>query len=157
MNTWMSGATSLALTVAVAITTIGVPMGAEAKRLGAGKSQGVQRQMPARTAPDAVPAKPATAPTASPAAPATAGAAAAAAAPAKRSWMGPLAGLAAGLGLAALFSHLGMGAGLANFVMLALLAVAGFFLVRFLMARFGGGARGPAWQQQQPVLPPDQA
>jgi predicted lipid-binding transport protein (Tim44 family) len=143
MKHWMSAATSLALTLAVAITTVATPLDAHAKRLGGGKSQGVQRQMPARTAPDAVPAKPATPPAASPAAPATAGAAAAAAAPAKRSWMGPLAGLAAGLGLAALFSHLGMGAGLANFVMLALVVVAGFLLVRFLMARFGNRANGP--------------
>jgi predicted lipid-binding transport protein (Tim44 family) len=29
-------------------------------------------------------------------------------------WMGPLAGLAAGIGLAALFSHLGMGEGMAT-------------------------------------------
>ena len=141
MKTWMRGATTLALTLAVAITTIGIPAPVEAKRLGSGKSQGMQRDMPARTAPDAPAGKPAqTPPAASPAAPATAGAAAAAAAPGKRSWMGPLAGLAAGLGLAALFSHLGMGEGLANFVMLALVVVAGFLLVRFLMARFGGGA-----------------
>jgi predicted lipid-binding transport protein (Tim44 family) len=58
----------------------------------------------------------------------------------KRSWMGPIAGLAAGLGLAALFSHLGMGEGLANFVMIALLAMAAFFVIRLLMRRFGGQA-----------------
>jgi predicted lipid-binding transport protein (Tim44 family) len=150
MKTWMRGSLSLALTMAVALTSIGMPGLAEAKRLGSGKSQGMQREMPARTAPDAPAGKPAqTPPAASPAAPATAGAAAAAA-PAKRSWMGPLAGLAAGLGLAALFSHFGMGEGLANFVMLALVVVAGFLLVRFLMARFGAGAnRGPAFAGAQ--------
>ncbi len=136
MKNWTSAALGLALTAALALTAVGTPSVAEAKRLGSGKSQGMQRDMPARTAPDAAPAKPA-APAATPGTPAAAGAAAAA--PGKRSWMGPLAGLAAGLGLAALFSHLGMGAGLANFVMIALLAVGAFFLVRFLMARFGRG------------------
>ena len=61
------------------------------------------------------------------------GAAAAGAAPAKRSWMGPIAGLAAGLGLAALMSHLGMGEAFANFLMMALLAVALFFVIRLVM------------------------
>jgi predicted lipid-binding transport protein (Tim44 family) len=55
--------------------------------------------------------------------------------------MGPLAGLAAGLGLAALFSHFGMGAGLANFVMMALLAVVAVVAIRWLMGRFAGGGR----------------
>jgi predicted lipid-binding transport protein (Tim44 family) len=90
--------------------------------------------MPART-PDAVPAKPA-APVAQPTAPATAGAAAAAAAAPRRSWMGPIAGLAAGLGIAALMSHLGLGAEFGNLIMMVLLAVAAFALIRFLMRRF---------------------
>jgi hypothetical protein len=38
--------------------------------------------------------------------------------------MGPLAGLAAGLGLAALASHFGFGEGLANFMMIGLLLMA---------------------------------
>jgi predicted lipid-binding transport protein (Tim44 family) len=109
-----------------------LPASAEAKRIGGGVSSGMKRDMPART-PDATPAKPAQA---APAAPATAGAAPAAAAP-KRSWMGPLAGLAAGLGLAALMSHLGMGAEFANFIMMALLAVVAFVAIRFLLRRFG--------------------
>jgi predicted lipid-binding transport protein (Tim44 family) len=144
MKTWMSTAMSLALTATLAVASLGLPQQAEAKRLGGGKSQGMQRDMPARTAPDAAPARPAQpAPAATPGTPAQAGAPAAA--PGKRSWLGPIAGLAAGLGIAALFSHLGMGAGLANFVMIALLAVGGFLLVRFLMARFGSGAaRSPA-------------
>jgi predicted lipid-binding transport protein (Tim44 family) len=110
------------------------PTLSEAKRLGGGKSSGMQRDMPARTSPDAPPAKPATPQQAAPTTPATAGAAPAAAP--KRSWMGPLAGLAAGLGLAALFSHFGMGEGMGSFLMIALLAVAGFFVVRLLMRRF---------------------
>ena len=49
--------------------------------------------------------------------------------------MGPIAGLATGLGLAALFSHLGMGEEMANILMLALLAMAAFMLFRFFMHR----------------------
>jgi predicted lipid-binding transport protein (Tim44 family) len=142
------GLMSLTLGAAVIFTGL-VPLDAEAKRLGGNRSQGMQRDMPARTAPDAPPARPAQpAQGANPAAPAQSAApaaAGAAAAAGKRSWMGPIAGLAAGLGIAALFSSLGLGAELANFVMLALLGVALFFLVRFVMARMAGGQRnGPA-------------
>ena len=138
MKNWLIG------TLVVALVSATVPSVSEAKRLGGGKSTGMQRDMPARTAPDAAPGKPAApaqqaAPTT---APATAGAAPAAAP--KRSWMGPLAGLAAGLGIAALMSHLGMGEAFGNFLMMALLGVAAVALVMFLMRRFGPGARTPA-------------
>ncbi|RZL11052.1 MAG: Tim44 domain-containing protein [Rubrivivax sp.] len=114
---------------------------AEAKRLGGGRPAGMQRQMP--------PKQPAQQPQQQPgqqnnaAAPvngaaATGGAAAAAG---KRSWMGPIAGLAAGLGIAALMSHLGMGEAFGNFLTMALLAIAAVFVIRFLMRRFGGGAQ----------------
>lgn len=116
---------------------------ADAKRLGAGKSTGMQREMPARTAPDAAPGKPAA--PAQQAAPATApNAAAAPAAAPKRNWLGPLAGLAAGLGLAALMSHLGMGEAFANFLLLALLAVAAIFLVRMFLRRKAAPQPQPA-------------
>jgi predicted lipid-binding transport protein (Tim44 family) len=142
MKAWLS---LLALAVGVGLTTL--PFDADAKRLGGGKSQGMQRTVPdkpaqntatppTQAAPNAAPGTPAAA-----AAPAAAGTAAAAAA-SKRSWLGPIAGLAAGLGLAALFSSMGLGAELANFVMLALLAVAAFFLIRFLIARFAGNGAG---------------
>jgi predicted lipid-binding transport protein (Tim44 family) len=143
MKTWLIGA------LALAVFTTSLPFEAEAKRLGGSKSSGMQRDMPARTAPDATPPKPATPAQGQQAAPNNAAAAAAGAAPAaaaKRSWLGPIAGLAAGLGLVALMSHLGMGEAFANFLMLALLAVAVVALVVFLMRRFGGGnmARQPA-------------
>jgi predicted lipid-binding transport protein (Tim44 family) len=139
MKTWLVGV------IVVAVAALTVPSWSEAKRLGAGKSSGMQRDMPARTSPDATPAKPATPSQAAP----TAGTAAAAApaAAAKRSWMGPIAGLAAGLGLAALMSHLGMGEGFANFLMIALLAVAAFFVIRLLMRRFGPQPMRPAATQ----------
>ena len=44
-------------------------------------------------------------------------------------------GLAAGLGIAALLSHFGMGAGVANFLMIALLAVAAVFVFKLLFRR----------------------
>jgi predicted lipid-binding transport protein (Tim44 family) len=128
---------TLAMAIGLAFTL--APIDAEAKRLGGGKSSGMQRSAPDKPA-QSTPATPNN--NAASPAPATAGAAAAAP---KRSWMGPIAGLAAGLGLAALFSHLGLGEGLANFVMLALLAVAAFFVIRLLMRRFaGGGTQRPS-------------
>ncbi len=127
MKTPWLAALVISLAVGLAPTLV------EAKRLGGGKSSGMQRDMPARTAPDAPPAKPAA--PAQQAAPATAGAAAGAAATPKRSWMGPLAGLAAGLGLAALFSHLGMGEAMGSFLLMLLLAVAAFFIIRMVMRR----------------------
>jgi predicted lipid-binding transport protein (Tim44 family) len=165
----------VALSVAVAAVSLGLAPGdADAKRLGGGKPAGMQRQAPPPSStPTNTPPSTANAPAAAAApAAATTGAAAAAAAP-KRNWMGPLAGLAAGLGIAALFSHLGMGEGLANFMMLALMAVAAFFVIRFLLARFGGGAAkragGPqlagaaasaggaagGWQAQRQMPQPD--
>jgi predicted lipid-binding transport protein (Tim44 family) len=142
MNTrWFVAA--LATVVAVGMS----PDFSEAKRLGSGKNSGMQRQAPAQAAPQTppsqAPATPAAAPTAGkPAVPATA--AAAAAAPAKRSWLGPIAGLAAGLGLAALFSSMGLGEELASFMMLLLLGVVAFFAIRFIMSRMRGGAAKPA-------------
>ncbi len=131
---------TLILALGLAVGAIGLaPADAEAKRLGGGGSSGMKREMPARSAPDAAPGKPA-----APAATPNAAGAAPAAAP-KRSWMGPIAGLAAGLGLAALMSHMGLGEEFGNILMMALLAVAAVFLVRFLMRRFGPVAqRGAA-------------
>ena len=125
------------LSMLAVVMTLGlgaVHFDAEAKRMGGGKSLGMQRQAtPPSKAPDATP-------NAAPAAGATG--AAAAAAP-KRNWMGPVAGLAAGLGLAALASHLGFGEELANMLMIGLLVMAVLAVVGFLMrkkaAQQGGG------------------
>lgn len=106
---------------------------AEAKRLGGGGSVGMKRNITPNQ--PAVAPKPAT--PAQQAAPAAAGAPAAAAAGAagKRNWLGPIAGLAAGIGLMALLSHFGMGEGVANFLMIALLAMAAFFVFRLLFRK----------------------
>lgn len=141
-KTWIIGTLALALAVTFA------PDSADARRLGGGRSTGMQRNMPARTAPDAAPAKPATpAQQAAPhqaANPAAAAAANPAAAAGKRSWLGPIAGLAAGLGLAALMSHLGLGEAFANFLLLGLLVVAAIALIAFLRRRMAGPALATA-------------
>jgi predicted lipid-binding transport protein (Tim44 family) len=101
------------------------PFDAEARRLGGGKPVGTQRQ--------AMPDKPATAPTAAPAqqaAPA-AGAAAAAAKPGMGRWLAPLAGLAAGLGLAYL-----LGDQLGSVVTALLFGVLAIAVVMMLMRLF---------------------
>ncbi|MFH2135044.1 MAG: Tim44-like domain-containing protein [Pseudomonadota bacterium] len=94
---------------------------AEAKRLGGGLNLGKQRTMSA-------PQKQATP------APSQASPNQAAGTPAKQGnkWMGPLAGIAAGLGLAALFSHFGIGEGLGSLLMILLLAGGAFFLFSML-------------------------
>jgi len=155
MKAWWIGV------VAVALVAAGLPDTSEARRFGGGSSSGMQRSMPERTAPQ--PASPAQRPAQQPgtpaqqpgaAAPAAAGAAAAGAA--GRSWMGPLAGLAAGLGIAALLSHMGLGGAFAEFLMLALLLVGGFFLIRFIMRRMGSpapAAQGAGLQRSSTPMP----
>lgn len=105
--------------------TLNVSDAEAAKRLGGGSSSGMQRQSVApNKASNATPAQnqaaaPAAAPQAQP----------------KRSWMGPLAGLAAGLGLAALASHFGFGEGLANMMMIGLLVMAVIAAIGFFMRK----------------------
>lgn len=150
---------TLALFAVVLTLGLTAGMDAEAKRLGGGKSAGMQRQSvtapPANTAPGA-PSQ------AAPAAGATAAAAAPAAA-AKRSWMGPLAGIAAGLGIAALASHFGFGEALANMLTIALLAMAVMLVIGFVlrkraaaqagaMAGAGAPVAGNVFRQQEPVM-----
>ncbi|NJA88318.1 Tim44 domain-containing protein [Rhodocyclus tenuis] len=114
----------------LAVMSLALTVGeAEAKRLGGGKSVGMQREAVTQRAPTPEPTRNAVAPT-----PAPTPVGAAAAAP-KRNWLGPIAGLAAGLGLAALASHFGFGEELANALMIALLVFAAFALFRFFTRR----------------------
>ena len=101
-----------------------------ARRLGGGASSGMQRQSVAPQKPPAATPAPNQA-----AAPAAAPTAAAPQVQPKRSWMGPLAGLAAGLGLAALASHFGFGQELASMLMIGLLIMAVIAVVGFIMRR----------------------
>lgn len=127
-----------------------------AKRFGGGKSSGMQRDTVTQRA--ATPTTP-TSPnqTAAPMQQPGAAAAAGQAAQPKRSWMGPVAGLAAGLGLAALASHFGFGEELASMLMigllvLAVLMVVGFFLRKKAAAQqpalAGAGAGGMQYSGQ---------
>lgn len=112
----------------------GVIPEADARRLGGGSSFGMQRQAtpPAPRQPAAAPQQNLNRP-AQGQQPAAAGG---------RSWMGPVAGLAAGLGLAALFSHLGLGEELGSLLLIALLAFAAFMLFRMFTRRAAGAAQG---------------
>jgi predicted lipid-binding transport protein (Tim44 family) len=137
----------------IAIALFAVVMGAglmvqdaeAAKRLGGGKSTGVSRDSTVMKR-EAIPAKPAAAPSAAAPASAAAAAPAAASQSGMSRWMGPLAGLAAGIGLAALFSHLGMGEGMANMMMMLLLGAAVFFAVRWFLKKRQPAAAQPAMQ-----------
>ena len=142
-------ALGLAILLAVALPA----HDAEAKRLGGG---GMRRSLPTQPAPRPIPPQ---AP--QQAAPAKQAGTTPAAAPApapRRSWLGPVAGLAAGLGLAALASHFGFGAGLANLMTLLLLGVLAVVVVRFLMRRFAAPrpqmatANSGSLQTRQPVV-----
>lgn len=131
---------SLGLMALVLALGLGLTVDAEARRLGGAKSAGMKRQavtQPAQTPPAATPGTSQAAPAAGAAAAGTAAAAG------KRSWMGPIAGLAAGLGLAALASHLGFGEAFANMLMIGLIAMAVLMAVSFFMRRQAAG-RAPA-------------
>ena len=136
----------LALVAVLAATTIGLA-DAEAKRLGGGKSFG--KQAPSNTLQrDAAPAAPSAAPggaSAAPAAPRPASPAAAAAPKPGNRWLAPIAGLAAGLGLAALASWMGFGEELASIMMIAIFAVLALVVIRMIMARRAAPQQRPAY------------
>lgn len=98
---------------------------AEARRLGGGRSLGMQRSTisPSRSAQTTAPSQAA--------APAAAPAAAGAATPGGSRWLGPIAGLAAGLGLGWLLGHGGLG-GLGGVLMMLLLGMGVFLVIRAL-------------------------
>ena len=114
------------LTVALGL---GISDADAAKRLGGGKSVGMQREAVAPKPAAPAQAAPAPAHQPAPAAPT------ATQPQPKRNWLGPLAGLAAGLGIAALLSHFGLGEGMANILMLMLLAMAAVFVFKLLFRR----------------------
>lgn len=101
---------------------------AEAKRMGGGRSLGMQRDMstvrPATPPSQAAPMQQARPTPGTPANPA-------AAAP-KRNWMGPLAGLAAGLGLGALLSSMGLSGAMEGFLNILLIALGAVLLFKLL-------------------------
>lgn len=129
MKSTLSRLLGIALVVFASMTWV---VDAEARRLGGGKTFGRQSDVTQR---QATPPAAAAAPTQAARPAATGGS----------RWMAPIAGLAAGLGLAALASWLGFGEELANFMLIALLVIAAVVVFRMLAARKQGGAR-PAFQ-----------
>jgi predicted lipid-binding transport protein (Tim44 family) len=129
--------------VATALTLGLLSAGVDAKRLGGGGSSGMKRSVPTQNATPAPTQAPKQA--AAPAATPTPPAAAPAPAP-KRSWMGPIAGLAAGLGIAALASHFGLGGALANVMTMVLIGIVAMMVIGFLMRRFGKKAQPQGMQ-----------
>ncbi|KAF1029963.1 MAG: hypothetical protein GAK40_00229 [Burkholderia plantarii] len=109
---------------------------AEARRMGGGRSIGRQSQMvqqrqatpPAQPMQQAAPAQAQRGMQPTPAVQ-----------PNRSRWLGPIAGLAAGLGIAALLSHFGLGGAfagmMANLIVIALLAAIGIWVIRKLMNR----------------------
>ena len=130
---------------------------AEAKRMGGGRSMGRQSnitQPHQQTAPS---------PSQSPGAPSQAmqqqrpatPPPTPAAQPNRSRWLGPIAGLAAGLGIAALLSHFGLGEAFAgmmsNLIVIALIAFVAIWLIRKFVSR-KRDAQSPAYAGGSPTL-----
>lgn len=114
--------------LAVIVSFIGfslVAVDADARRFGGGKNLGTQRSAPAQQQ-KAAPAQQQQQQAAPAQQPQPTGAS---------KWLGPLAGLALGAGLAALFLNNGMAGLLAGMLLIGLIAAALFFLGRALLGR----------------------
>ena len=129
---------------ALAVLTLTLNGIADARRMGGGGNFGAQRSVtpqkaaPAPAAPGGNAASPSSPSPSQPAAPASATAPAAAPAPASSGmsrWLGPIAGIAAGLGLAALMSHLGLSEGFGTILLLGLVIFAGISVLRMFLGR----------------------
>src|SRR5690606_3075912 len=141
---------AMAILAVSAVSMLAMPFAAEARRAGGGKSFGTQsRNVTSQRTPAPPPtANNATRSAAAPAAGAAAGTAAAGAARTGMSrFIGPIAGIAAGLGIAALLSHLGLGGALLEFLSSAILIGLVVFAIMFLVRKLRGGGRQPAMAQ----------
>jgi predicted lipid-binding transport protein (Tim44 family) len=140
--------TTILTLAAFAVLTLTLNGVADARRMGGGGNFGAQRSVPAQkavptpAAPAGNAASPSSPPPVQPAAPASASApkappaAAPTPAPSGASrWLGPIAGIAAGLGLAALMSHLGLSEGFGTILLLGLVIFACIFVVRMFLGR----------------------
>ena len=115
-----------------------LPTDAEARRMGGGGSFGRSAPSQFQKSPPSSPSgSSATTPSKQQATNSGATSGATAAAPRNR-FLGPLGGLAAGLGLAALFGYLGFGAGMAEFMGTLLMIGAAVFAVMFLLRMLRG-------------------
>ncbi len=122
---------------------------AEARRLGGGRSLGAQRSSvtPNRSVQQTPPSQ------AAPAAPAAAGPTAAPA-PAGNRWLGPIAGLAAGLGLGYLLGHSGLGGMMGTLLVMALVGFAVVFVLRLFNRPRTEGDMQYAGMGSEPVSAP---
>lgn len=168
MKKWLTG-----LMLALCTFSLLAMADAEARRLGGGRSLGrqssnvTQKREAAQPAQSPQPAQNAAQPagtqSAAPAAPAPR--------PAGSRWLGPIAGLAAGLGIAALLSHFGLigpvGEVLSSLIMIGLLVVGVAFLWRMLRGgrrtgspqvgaerRMEPAYAGPSSAPAEPAMPP---
>jgi predicted lipid-binding transport protein (Tim44 family) len=124
------------LTIVAALIALSfVAVDADARRVGGGRSLGMQRQM--TPPPPRAPAHQQAAPSQQQAQPAPATPPAKQPSAASR-WLGPLAGLAIGAGLASLFFGHGMGGALLGILLLAAIVLGVIMLVRLLR-----GGRAP--------------
>jgi len=144
---------AVAITVFTTVAMLGVSFEAEAARgrLGGGnvgrQSTNVMQQRQAVTPPARTAQTPQAAPNAAGARAGATGAAATAGARSGASrWFGPIAGIAAGLGLAALLSSMGLGAAAAEFMASLLLIGLLVFAAIFIFRRLRGGGRTAALQ-----------
>ena len=118
---------------------------ADAARLGGGGSVGRQSTNIGGSRPATSTSPTATQKSATPAAAAAPAGAAAKPAGASR-WLGPLAGIAAGLGIGALLSHFGMSGAFGSFLVMALLAGLVVFAIMFVVRLLRGGSAQPSLQ-----------
>ena len=133
-----------ALLVCLSLLSLGFSTVAEAKRFGGGRSIGFQRQVPTTPRQMQTPRAPQQQAMPNAARPGTPNATQ----PQNsgwRRWAGPLAGIAAGLGLAALFSHLGIGSGMGGMLILILGAVFLFVVLRKLFGAMQAPQARPAY------------
>src|SRR5690606_32203333 len=110
------------------------------------QSTNITQQRQAVTPPARAPQTQQAAPNASAARAGATGAATAGARSGASRWFGPIAGIAAGLGLAALLSSMGLGAAAAEFIGSLLLIALLVFAAIFIFRRLRGGGRQAALQ-----------
>jgi predicted lipid-binding transport protein (Tim44 family) len=113
----------------IGLLALSLAFDVEARRLGGGRNLGTQRQAtPQQPAPKAPAQQQAGTQQTQPAQPAAAG----------NKWLGPLAGLALGAGLVALFLHNGTAGLLAGLLVIALMLAAAIYVARMMRARAAG-------------------
>lgn len=127
MKSFWTKLMAVVLVAGSAFAMVAVSFDAEARRFGGGFSSG-------RQSVNVMKQKQATVPSAVSRAPA-----AGAAATGGSRWLGPLAGIAAGLGLAALLSHFGFGGAMADLLVIALIAGIAFIAISFIMRTLRSG------------------